>query len=169
MANLWRVERFNIFAAQFGYSPDGDPEGFRVGHVRFGPRIGARRLGGTVYELPTGQSICPYHWEAGDEELLLVLEGRPSVRHPDGEEELAPGDVVCFPEGPAGAHAVANHAAETARVLMFSTLRMPALTVYPDSDKVGLFNEDPRMWLQFRRGDAVDYYTGETGPSGDGA
>ena len=169
VADLCRVERFNVFGAQFGYTPEEDPEGYRVGHVRFGPRIGARRLGGTVYELPPAQSICPYHWEVGDEELLIVLEGRPSVRHPDGEEELSPGDVVCFPEGPAGAHAVSNHAAETARVLMFSTVRMPALTVYPDSDKVGLFNEDPRLWLLFRRGDAVDYYAGETGPSGEGA
>jgi uncharacterized cupin superfamily protein len=169
VADLWRVERFNIFGAQCGYTPDEDPAGYRVGHVRFGPRIGARRLGGTVYELPPGQSICPYHWEAGDEELLIVLDGRPSVRQPDGEEELSPGDVVCFPEGPEGAHAVSNHAAETARVLMFSTVRMPALTVYPDSDKVGVFNEDPKLWLLFRRGDAVDYYAGETGSPEEGA
>jgi uncharacterized cupin superfamily protein len=161
------VERFNVFDAQYGYTPEEDPAGYRVGHVRFGPRIGARRLGGTVYELPTGQSICPYHWEAGDEELLIVLEGRPSVRHPDGEEELSAGDVVCFPEGPAGAHRISNHAAETARVLMFSTQRTPAVTAYPDGDKVGLFNEDPKLSLLFRRGDAVDYYLGETGESGD--
>jgi uncharacterized cupin superfamily protein len=167
VADLWRVERFNVFDAQYGYTPEEDPAGYRVGHVRFGPRIGARRLGGTVYELPTGQSICPYHWEAGDEELLIVLEGRPSVRHPDGEEELSAGDVVCFPEGPAGAHRISNHAAETARVLMFSTQRTPAVTAYPDGDKVGLFNEDPKLSLLFRRGDAVDYYLGETGESGD--
>jgi uncharacterized cupin superfamily protein len=166
--DLSRVERFNVFGAQFAYTPDEDPEGYRVGHVRFGPGIGARRLGGTVYELPPGQSICPYHWELGDEELLLVLEGRPSVRHPDGEEELSPGDVVCFPEGPAGAHRIANHAAESARVLMFSTQRTPAATVYPDSDKVGVFNEEPKLRLLFRRGDSVEYYVGETGSPGKG-
>jgi uncharacterized cupin superfamily protein len=157
------MQRFNIFNAEFAYTADEDPEGYRAGAARFGPRIGARRLGGTVYELPPGQSICPYHWEAGDEELLIVLEGRPSVRHPDGEEELAPGDTVCFVEGPAGAHQVNNRSEETARVLMLSTMRMPAVAVYPDSDKVGMFNEDPKLWLLFRRGDAVEYYVGETG------
>jgi uncharacterized cupin superfamily protein len=157
------VERFNIFDAEYGYTPDEDPDGYNVGHVRFGQRIGARRLGGSVYELPPGESICPYHWEGGDEEWLIVLDGRPSVRHPDGEEELKPGDTVCFPEGPAGAHKVSNHSQETARVLMFSTLRHPAFAIYPDSDKIGVFNDDPTLRLLFRRGDAVDYYVGETG------
>jgi uncharacterized cupin superfamily protein len=157
------MERFNIFDAEFAYTADEDPEGYRAGHARFGPRIGARRLGGTVYELPPGQSICPYHWEAGDEELLIVLEGRATVRHPDGEDQLDAGDTVCFPEGPAGAHKVSNRSVEPLRVLMLSTMRMPAVTAYPDSDKVGLFNEDPKMWLLFRRGEAVDYYVGESG------
>jgi uncharacterized cupin superfamily protein len=160
------VERFNIFAAEMVYESE-DPAGFRPGFARFGPRIGARRLGGTVYELPPGESICPYHYEVGDEELLIVLEGRPSVRHPAGVEELAPGDTVCFREGSAGAHQVSNHAHETARVLMFSTLRDPAVSVYPDSDKVGVFAVgDEPLRLLFRRSAAVDYYDGETGSSG---
>lgn len=157
------MERFNIFNADYAYTGDEDPEGYKAGQARFGPGIGARRLGGTVYELPPGQSICPYHWEAGDEEFLIVLDGRPTVRHPDGEEELAAGDTVCFPEGPAGAHKVTNRTNDPLHVLMLSTMRMPAVTGYPDSDKVGMFNTDPKMWLLFRRGDAVDYYAGEAG------
>lgn len=159
------MERFNIFAAEMVYEAD-EPEGFRAGFARFGPRIGAQRLGGTVYELPPGESICPYHYEVGDEEFLIVLDGRPSVRHPDGVEELAPGDAVCFREGPTGAHQVSNRSGETARLLMFSTLRDPAICVYPDSDKVGVYatGEDP-LRLLFRRSTAVDYYDGETGSS----
>ncbi len=156
------MERFNIFDAEFTYSDLEDPAGYRAGYARFGPAIGASRLGGTVYELPPGESICPYHWEAGDEELLIVLAGRPTVRHAQGEEELSPGDTVCFPQGPSGVHRIGNVSGETARVLMLSTMRQPSLAVYPDSDKVGAFDEPTNLRLLFRRGDAVDYYAGET-------
>ena len=51
---------FNVFDATFEYDPQ-DPEPFRGGQNRFGPKLGARQLGATVYELPPGQSVCPYH------------------------------------------------------------------------------------------------------------
>lgn len=158
--------RFNIFDGEFAYDAD-DPDGFRAGMIRFGPKIGARRLGGSLYEIPPGESICPYHYEVGDEEFLIVLEGQPSVRHPGGEEELRPGDAVCFLEGPEGAHKVSNHSGEPARVLMFSTVRDPAICVYPDSDKVGVFTTgDTPLGLLFRRSTAVGYFEGETGSPG---
>ena len=91
------MDRVNLHDPQLGYD-ETDPDGYRAGMDRFGSRIGARRIGGSVYELPPGQSVCPYHYEFGDEEWLIVLEGRPTIRHPGGEDELAPGDTVCFPE-----------------------------------------------------------------------
>jgi uncharacterized cupin superfamily protein len=154
------VRRFNIFEAEFAYD-ESDPEGYHCGMDRFGAQIGASRLGGSVYELPPGQSICPYHYEYGDEEWLVVLEGRPFVRHPGGEEELAPGDTVCFPAGPDGAHKVTNRGDETIRVLMLSTMRLPSVAVYPDSDKVGIFPGDKGDNLLFRRSASVDYYEDE--------
>src|SRR4051812_35978838 len=140
---------------------DDDPEGYRAGAARLGPRLGASLLGGTVYELPAGQSICPYHYEYGDEEWLVVLSGRPSLRHPNGEDELEAGDVVCFPPGREGAHKVTNRTAETIRVLMLSTRSRPAIAVYPDSDKIGVFSGDRADTLLVRRESAVDYYDGE--------
>ena len=56
---------------------DGDPDGYHTAYARVGPLVGGERLGLSVYELPPGQSICPYHYEAGDEEWLVVLTGRP--------------------------------------------------------------------------------------------
>jgi uncharacterized cupin superfamily protein len=139
--------------------PDADdPEGYRALALRIGPLVGASRLGLSVYELPPGQSICPYHYEAGDEEWLLVLEGRPSVRTPAGEEELEPGEVVCFPEGEEGAHKVTNRGEGSVRVAMLSTKREPAVCVYPDSNKVGVW---PPGKL-FRLDDDVDYWDGES-------
>jgi uncharacterized cupin superfamily protein len=151
----------NIAAPQFEYDVT-DPEGFRAGMLRLGPQVGASLLGATVYELPPGQAVCPYHYELGEEEWLLVLEGRPTVRHPHGTQQLQPWDAVCFPTGREGAHGVRNDTDETARVLMFSNVEHPAVTVYPDSDKVGIYTKDKLDNLITTRASAVDYWHGET-------
>ncbi|HJX75639.1 MAG TPA: cupin domain-containing protein, partial [Gaiella sp.] len=127
MADLTRV---NLHELVPEYDED-DPDGYRPGMARFGPAIGATQMGATLYELPPGQSICPYHYEYPEEEWLVVLSGRVVVRHPGGQQELGEGDVVCFPPGPDGAHKVTCLGDETARVLMTSTKRTPAIAVYP--------------------------------------
>lgn len=154
------MKRLNLQTATTEYDPD-DPEGYRAGMNRFGPSIGATTMGASIYELPEGQSICPYHYEYGNEEWLIVLEGRPTLRHPGGEEELEPGDVVCFPVGPEGAHKVMNRTGETVRVLMISTKFEPSVAVYPDSDKIGVFTEKRHDDVMVRRESGVDYWDGE--------
>ena len=154
------MRRINIASPRFEYDGE-DPEGFRAGIVRLGKLLGAEESGISVYEIPPGQSICPYHYEVGEEEWLLVLEGNPTLRHPGGSERLDPWDVVCFPRGPEGAHGVGNETGETARVLMFSTVVVPTATVYPDSDKVGIWTGDPETDVVVRRDSNVAYYEGE--------
>ena len=154
------MHRVNIASPEFEYDPE-DPEGFRSGMARLGPLLGASRTGTSVYELPPGQALCPYHWEAAEEEWLIVLEGRPTIRRPEGSEELEPWDVVCFPRGPEGAHGVRNETEETVRVLMFSDMVTPAATVYPDSDKVAVWTGSKPHDVIVRRSSAVDYYDGE--------
>jgi uncharacterized cupin superfamily protein len=154
------MHRVSIASPEFRYDAD-DPEGFRSGMFRFGKVVGASRLGATVYELPPGQSICPYHYEYGEEEWLLVLEGRPTVRHPEGSEELGPWDVVCFPRGPEGAHRVLNDTQDAVRVLMFSEIVYPTATVYPDSDKIGIWTGNKDDDLLTPRSGGVDYFEGE--------
>ena len=155
------MQRVNIRDPKLEYDPS-DPEGFRAGLFRFGPLLGASQLGTSLYELPPGQTICPYHYEYGDEEWLLVLEGTPTLRHPEGEDVLEPWDVVCFPQGPAGAHAVRNDTAERVRVLMYSTRSDPAATVYPDSDKIAMWTGNPDDNVIALRSSKVDYWVGET-------
>ena len=93
------MNRVNLAQAKFEY-PDTDPEGFIGGMVRPGPDLGAKTTGVSSYELPPGQALCPYHYEWGEEEWLLVMEGRPTLRDPDGEHELQPMDLVFFARGP---------------------------------------------------------------------
>ena len=134
-----RPRHVNLFSTATEPDAAEDPEGFRAAMNRFGPAIGASRLGGSVYDLPPGQSICPYHYEYPEEEWLLVLEGTATVRHPGGEDDFEPGDVVCFPSGPEGAHRISNGGDERVRVLMLSTKDPVGVSVYPDSDKIGVF------------------------------
>jgi uncharacterized cupin superfamily protein len=155
------VQRFNIADPELESRED-NPDGFRSRGVKLGPLLGAEELGASLYVLEPGQAVCPYHYEHGDEEWLLVLEGRPSVRHPDGTDVLEPWDVVCFPRGPEGAHQVRNDGDQTARVLMFSTVVYPTATVYPDSDKVGVYTGDKSDDLIVKRSSGVDYYEGES-------
>ena len=154
------MARFNLFKAK-APKDTSDPEGYRAGMARFGDRIGAKLIGGSLYELPPGQSICPYHFEYGDEEWLIVLTGNPTVRTPEGETQLDPGDVVCFPPGPDGAHKVTNRTKETVRVLMVSTRNEPSVAVYPDSDKVGVWPGGTKNLMFNRKDGSVDYYEGE--------
>jgi uncharacterized cupin superfamily protein len=114
-------------------------------------------LGATIYELEPGQSVCPYHYEHGNEEWLLVLEGRPTLRQPHGEDVVEPGDVVAFPEGPAGGHKVTNRSDARVRVLMLSTKSETSIAVFADSGKVIL----KPVRQVFRQADAVGYWDGE--------
>jgi hypothetical protein len=56
-----------------------------------------------------------------------------------------------------------NRGEERARIMMFSIARTPAVTVYPDSDKVGVWPDEDADGLIFRRGGAVAYSDGEEG------
>jgi uncharacterized cupin superfamily protein len=136
---------------------DDDPDGYHTSYARIGPLIGGRLLGMSVYELPPGQSICPYHYEVGFEEWLVVLTGRPTLRTPDGDRELRAWDVAFFPDGPEGAHKVTNITDQTLRVAILSNKGDPGAAIYPDSDKIGIWPADKL----FRISDAVDYWDGE--------
>ncbi len=150
------MSEVNLFAVDVTSDAD-DPDGYHTSYTRVGPLIGATKLGLSVYELPPGQSICPYHYEVGFDEWLFVLSGQPTLRDPEGERELRSWDCVYFPDGPDGAHKVTNRTEETVRVAILSNKGDPGASVYPDSDKVGMW---PPGKL-FRQSDAVDYWDGE--------
>jgi uncharacterized cupin superfamily protein len=154
------MDKVNIGNPEFSWD-ETDPEGFRAGMARLGKLLGAQETGITVYELPPGQAVCPYHYEMGEEEWLLVLSGNPTLRTPAGEERLEAWDVACFPRGAEGAHGIRNETDQHARVLMFSNVVVPTATVYPDSDKVGIWTGDPEADVVVRRSSKVGYYDGE--------
>jgi uncharacterized cupin superfamily protein len=127
----------------------------------------ARALGSTeyemfIYDLAPGRSSSPYHYEYA-EEWVLVVDGTVTLRAPDGEHTLERGDLVRFPAGPDGAHKLMNRSDAPARTLLFSSARTPAVSVYPDSDKIGVFPGDDADDLFFTRKTAVAWAEGEEG------
>ncbi len=155
------MQRANIFSPDFDYD-DEDPAPFRSGVANVGKAASGTDLAVKVFELPPGVSLCPYHYEY-EEEWLIVVAGSVCVRTPEGEHELGAGDVVRFAPGPEGAHRVSGGPEGTARVLMFSSARTPAVAVYPDSDKIGVWPGHDADNVMLRRGDGNrDYWDGES-------
>ncbi|HET9114675.1 MAG TPA: cupin domain-containing protein [Gaiellaceae bacterium] len=146
----------NLFEIELARDED-EPPGYGATYARVGPLVGGGQLGMSVYELEPGLSICPYHYETAEEEWLIVLTGRPTLRTPEGERELEPWDCAFFPTGEEGAHKVTNRTDEPVRVCIWSNRIAVATSVYPDSEKVGAW---PPGKL-FRLADAVDYFDGE--------
>ena len=136
-------------------------DGWRANHRRLAPP--GNKLGMMLYELQPGQTQCPYHFHHGNEELLLVLRGRPTLRTPDGEQELEPGDVVHFATGPGGAHHVVNRTAESARYVVADAKVSPEIVEYPDSGKLAAVarTETKPLWTIHRVDNEVDYFDGE--------
>ena len=154
------MEIFNLFGEQ-DWDDENDREGFRHKATAIGKRLGAELLGGSLYEIPPGEKTWPYHYELGCEEWLIAVSGRPTLRGPDGERELEPGDVAVFPEGPAGAHQVLNRSEEPCRVLILSSKSPVAIVYYPDSGKVGLWTDSDGYQAMLRSEPDLDYWEGE--------
>jgi uncharacterized cupin superfamily protein len=150
------VRRFNLITGDT--DTDHEREGFRWRAARLGDVLGSERIGAGLYDLPDGERSWPYHYHHGVEEWLYVLTGNPTLRTPDGERALRPGDVVCFKADATGAHAVTGPGS----LLILSANREPSICVYPDSDKLGARpGADKHDNLNFRRQDAIGYWEGE--------
>jgi uncharacterized cupin superfamily protein len=119
-----------------GTGPAGPPEVTRepanapplpVANVRDAERVAGERLTATVL------TAAPYHYVVGREQWLLVLDGTAVVRRPDREERLGAGDLICLPDGPAGAYALRGDPA--VRALLLSTTGVPANVCHPDDGR----------------------------------
>jgi uncharacterized cupin superfamily protein len=98
----------------------------------FGHRFETDQLGASLIEYPPRSPDSPMHMHYGVEEMFFVVSGTPTVRTPEGTEELSPGDVVHFPEGAGGLHTFSNPSDEPVRMLGISTKRFPDVLVYPE-------------------------------------
>lgn len=144
------------------------PEGFRSRRARIGYELGTELIGASLWELPPGEAAYPYHFHYSDEELVIVLCGRPSLRTPAGTRELEEGEVLAFPLGEDGAHQILNRGDDPVTFLAISSSGRPDVVVYPDSGKVGVGERLAKgggLRAFFQKEDAVGYWTDEKPPA----
>ncbi len=138
----------NVFEPEWDAERDAEPYHWKRAFV--GKQAGARDLGASLFEVAPGAATFPLHAHFANEELLVVLSGRPTLTTRESERELAPGEVVAFPAGLDGAHRLDNRSDEPVRLLIVSTMRAP---------EINAMLEDGRFWLR-------DYVPGTTPPEG---
>jgi uncharacterized cupin superfamily protein len=140
--------------------------GFECSRARLGRQAGSEKLGLSLWELPPSQAAYPYHFHLAEEEIVVLLRGRPSLRSPNGWRDMEEGEVVRFGVGEEGAHQIVNRSDEPISFLAISN-QQPDIVVRPDSNSVGMFERRPEgggLNRHFRNEDAVGYFDGEEAP-----
>jgi uncharacterized cupin superfamily protein len=150
---------FNLNGDEWDRSED--RPGWRSKDVWVAQRIGAELLGGSMYELEPGDRLWPYHTHHANEEWVIVVRGRPTLRSHEGEQQLREGDVVAFPRGKKGAHQIRNDTDAPIRVLMLSSVIKPDIVEYLDTGKIGARSVAGERILLARPGPELDYWDGE--------
>ena len=132
----------NVYEPDFDIEQDSEPYVWQ--RALLGRAAGSERLGASLFALPPGATTFPLHAHLHNEELLIVIAGRPTLR------TLAPGEVVAFPAGRAGAHQLRNDSDEPVSLLIVSTMVAPEINLFPDTDEI---------WVR-------DYIPGTAAPEG---
>lgn len=126
---------------------------------------GGEDIGCSLYEIPSGYKSWPYHYHTNNEEAIFVLEGKGKIRKKDKTLSIEKGDYISLPVGENGGHRIINNKDEPLKYLMFSTMNEPDITIYPDSEKFGVFvgsppgsNEPRTLQGNYNIKDKVDYW-----------
>lgn len=138
--------------------------GFTCKRARLGYQLGTVRVGASLWEVPPGEAAYPYHYHLAEEEVVVVLAGRPSLRTADGWRDLEEGEAIGFPVGEEGAHQIVNNTEEPVRFLAVSN-QQPDIVVRPDSGTLSVAERRPEgggFREHFRLADSVDYFEGES-------
>jgi uncharacterized cupin superfamily protein len=140
----------------------------RFRRKQLGEAAGSEDLGCSLYELPAGARSWPYHYHTANEEAIYVLSGSGTIRLDGDEYDLEEGDYVPLMANETGGHRVINDGDETLRYLVISTMNDPDVTVYPDSEKLGVFvgappgsRDDRSLYGYYRIDDEVRYWEDE--------
>jgi uncharacterized cupin superfamily protein len=141
------MKRENLFAGSW------DAEGENGTRRRIFWRPEDAMMGATLHELPPGTPESRMHMHFGAEEMFFVLSGRPLFRNHEGEEALAPGDVVFCREGRAGMHTFSNPTDEPVQLLALSAGSFPDVVAYPEHGYAWVATRDPDPELLAKGGD----------------
>ncbi|MBI2566778.1 MAG: cupin domain-containing protein [Candidatus Schekmanbacteria bacterium] len=115
---------------------EGTRFGTRFRHLTSAAGVHAYHVGVQIDELEPGKQSCPAHYHLLEEEHLLVLEGRMTLRLGDETHELEAGDYACFPAGQRAGHCLVNNSTAVCRFVTIGERSPNEVCVYTDSHKV---------------------------------
>ena len=109
-----------------------------------------------VIEVPVGKSSYPYHWHNIAEEVFYIISGEGKLRTHEGEKNVKAGDMICFPVGEKGVHAISNSSeTQTLVYIDFASNPKTDIAIEPDTNQVMVYGElIPDMTLDMpKKGD----------------
>ncbi|MCL2575332.1 MAG: cupin domain-containing protein [Defluviitaleaceae bacterium] len=93
-------------------------------------------------EVPVGKSSYPYHWHSIAEEIFYIISGKGRLRTFYGEKDVKAGDMICFPTGEKGVHAIENASDDEPLVYIdFATNPKTDIAVEPDTNQVMIYGK----------------------------
>lgn len=159
-----------INLAEMAWDKISGPEGTRFGgeRKRVGMKIGAEKLGYSLFNVQPGKTAFPYHTHTGNEEMMYIIDGTATLRLGKDEIQVSAGDVIACPPGADFPHQLINTGETILTYFVVSTMEYPDISQYPDSNKIGAYaNTAGASQVGFRalyvRDTNVNYYDGEDG------
>lgn len=131
--------------------------------------LDSKSIGVNVTEVPPGKAAFPIHHHYANEEHFFILRGTGVLRFGTESYAIKPNDYVFTPPGgPELAHQFINTGDEDLVYLAISTLVLPEVVGYPDSEKTGVRvmpkgSEVPRFLIADASKSGVNYWDGEDG------
>jgi len=119
-----------------------DDAGMDLRRKQLGQAVDGEQLGCSCYELPAESRAWPTTTIRPTRKLFVLL-GSGRLRCDGETASITEGDYVQFPANESGAHRIINDSAGTLRYLLVSTMIEPDITVYPDSEKFGVYVGGP--------------------------
>ncbi|HUO82122.1 MAG TPA: cupin domain-containing protein [Gammaproteobacteria bacterium] len=132
---------------------------FGVRFRQLGEYGGAAHVGVCMEVLEPGRQAYPTHYHMLEEEHVLILEGRVTLRLGERSYELREGQYVCFPAAQKAGHALINEYDQPCRYLIIGERNPNDVIVYTDSGRVGV-----RLTGEgYRKSATLGYWEGEDG------
>lgn len=132
-------------------------ERFGVRFQQLGEFGGGTHIGVGIEVLEPGRQAYPAHYHMLEEEHLLILEGKATLRLGARSYALAAGDYACFPAGQKAGHALLNEGTEPCRYLIIGERNPHDVIFHTDSGRVNV-----RLAGEgYRKASTMDYWEGE--------
>ncbi len=122
---------------------------------RIGKAAGLKNFGVNLTTLQPGSQSALRHWHSAQDEFVYIVQGELVMITDDGEQQLNPGDMACFPAAKANGHHLVNRSHAPATYLEVGDKSTPDRAEYPDDDLVCVPMPDGKR--QFERKDGSVY------------